>query len=90
MALEAAERGEDGALHIVAAAAQAIAALVQAVEARGARRIAIAGGLAEPIRGRLPADLAARLLRPLFDPADGAVLLAGGVLPSSQTGERAK
>jgi glucosamine kinase len=90
LALSAAERGEDGALRIVAAAAQAIAALVQAVEARGARRIAIAGGLAEPIRGRFPAELAARLLRPLFDPADGAVLLAGGVLPSSQIGERAK
>jgi glucosamine kinase len=90
LALGAAERGEDGARGIVAAAAQAIAALVQAVEARGARRIAIAGGLAEPIRKALPAELAARLLRPLFDPADGAVLLAGGVLPASQTGERAK
>jgi glucosamine kinase len=90
LALSAAERGEEGARRIVAAAVQAIVALVQAVEASGARRIAIAGGLAEPIRGRLPADLAARLLRPLFDPADGAVLLAGGVLPDSRTGARAK
>jgi glucosamine kinase len=90
LALSAAERGEEGARAIVGAAVQAIIALVQAVEARGARRIAIAGGLAEPIRGRLPEDLAARLLRPLFDPADGAVLLAGGALPHAQAGAGAK
>ncbi|THD44364.1 MAG: hypothetical protein E7774_10530 [Bradyrhizobium sp.] len=90
LTLSAAERGEEGARRIVAAAVQAIAALVHAVEAHGARRIAITGGLAEPIRGRLPAELAARLLHPLFDPADGAILLAGGVLPAPQTDGGAK
>ena len=90
LALNAAERGEDGALRSSPPPRKR--------SRRWFRRSKRAGRGASPSSaawrsrsaGRLPAELAARLLRPLFDPADGAMLLAGGVLPSSQTGERAK
>ena len=77
--------GEDDAIGrpIVEAAAAALAALTQAVQALGADRIALVGGLSEGIRPHLAADLASALRRPLFDATDGAILLAGGFLPAS-------
>jgi glucosamine kinase len=53
------------------------------VQALGAERVALVGGLSSVIRAHLPADLDSILLTPLFDATDGAILLAGGVLPSS-------
>jgi glucosamine kinase len=68
---------------IVEAAAAALAALTRAVRALGADRVALVGGLAQNIRPLLPADLAQVLREPLFDATDGAILLAGGILPAS-------
>jgi glucosamine kinase len=84
--LEAARAGDAVAGPIVAAAAAAIAALTRAVQALGAERVALVGGLSGVIRAHLPADLDSILLTPLFDATDGAILLAGGVLPSSPDG----
>jgi len=81
--LEAASAGDAVAGPIVEAAAAAIAALTRAVQALGAERVALVGGLSSVIRAHLPADLDSILLTPLFDATDGAILLAGGVLPSS-------
>jgi glucosamine kinase len=87
LVLAAAKTGETGAREIVAAAARAIGALASAVEALGADRIAVVGGLAEPLREHLPAQLSAKLHAPLFDAVDGAILLVGGRLPPSGAAE---
>ena len=80
LVLDAAASGEPGARAIVDAAVRAVAALADAIAALGAERIAIVGGLSRPLRAFMPEALSARLREPLFDPADGAVLLAGGRL----------
>ncbi len=80
LVLEAAQAGDATALIVVEAAAGALGALVVAVESLGARRVSMIGGLSGPIRPFLAADLSARLQAPLFDPMDGAILLAGGVV----------
>jgi glucosamine kinase len=80
--LDAAREGDSIAHPIVAAAASAIAALTQAVQALGVERVALVGGLSGAIRPHLSADLASTLLSPLFDATDGAILLAGGALPT--------
>jgi glucosamine kinase len=79
--LDAAGKGDSVGRAIVEAAAAALAALTHAVRELGADRVALVGGLSDSIRAHLPADLEAALLRPLFDATDGAILLAGGVLP---------
>ena len=78
----AAEHGDGVANTIVANAARAIAALAQALQGVGARRIALLGGVGEAIRRHLPIAIDAALSRPLYDATDGAILLAGGVLPA--------
>ena len=59
------------------------------LEALGAAEVALVGGLGAGIRPHLPADLSARLREPRFDAVDGAILLAGGVLPAANGSERA-
>lgn len=81
LALAAADEGDAVGRPIVEAAACALAALTHAAQRLGADRVALVGGLGEGIRPHLPADLAAILREPLFDATDGAILLAGGVLP---------
>jgi len=83
LVLEAAQAGDATALPIVEAAARALAALVVAVERLGVKRVAMIGGLTAPIRPYLAPDVAARLRAPLFDPTDGAILLAGGVVSAT-------
>jgi glucosamine kinase len=83
LVLEAAAAGDRVASPIVDAAAQAIGALAHAIEALGASRIAMVGGLGAAIRPFLPPKLNHKLTEPLFDPTDGAVLLAGGSLPGA-------
>jgi len=78
----AAGAGESGASEIVARAARAIVAIFGALEALGVERIAIVGGVAEPLRAYLPAEVEARLNRPQHDAVDGAILLVGGALPA--------
>ncbi len=79
--LAAAGEGDALAMPILEAAARALAALATALEALGAPRLVMVGGLAEPIRPYLPSELAAKLRPPLFDAVDGAIFAAGGVLP---------
>ena len=83
--LDVAKSGDERARDIVGEAAHAIAALAHALHARGAERIALVGGLAEPLRPYLPPDVEKRLLRPRRDAVDGAILLAGGHLDDAET-----
>jgi len=82
--LDLARSGDARAREIAADAANAIAALANALHALGAERIALVGGLGEPLRPYLPPDLATRLVRPRRDAVDGAILLAGGTLDQAE------
>jgi glucosamine kinase len=86
--LAAARDGDTTAIPIVETAARALGALAAALEALGAPRIAMVGGLAEPIKPYLAPELAAKLVVPLFDAVDGAILIAGGVVPESKEEKR--
>ena len=79
---DAAASGDEVALSIVTAAARALAELVAALRRLGAERIAMVGGGAKAISPYLPRDVAESLSEPLGDARDGAILLAGGRLPS--------
>lgn len=72
-----AQDGDPTALDLLAATAAALAELGAALRRVGAERLCITGGLAEPIRPYLPAPLREQLQPALFDPLDGALLLAG-------------
>lgn len=76
----AASRGERDALEIVRRAAEAITALARRVVELGAPDIAYVGGIAEPLRPYLPADIASRLHPPSHDAIDGAILMMGGAV----------
>jgi glucosamine kinase len=80
LVLEAAHAGDLVAKPLVVAAATAAAALVCRVEALGAPRVTTIGGLSEALRPFLDAEVAERLTPALFDPTDGAILLAGGAV----------
>jgi glucosamine kinase len=82
--LDLAKSGDARACEIAGEAAKAIAALARALKALGAERIALVGGLGEPLRPYLPPDLAGRLVRPRRDAVDGAILLAGGALHEAE------
>ena len=77
----AAAAGDPVALSIVTGAAAALGELALAVEAIGAERLALVGGIADAIRPYLPAGLAERLAVPLLDALEGAILLVGGRVP---------
>jgi len=81
LTLQAAQAGDPLARGLVDGAAAAVAALVLRVEALGAPRVAMVGGLGEALRPYLDPEVAARILTPLFDPTDGAIALVGGTLP---------
>jgi glucosamine kinase len=76
-------RGDRVAAAIIASATHAIAALISALHKAGAQRVALLGGVGAAIRPMLRPDTAARLSEPLYDATDGAILLAGGILPAS-------
>jgi glucosamine kinase len=78
----AARAGDAVALEIVARAARAIVGIFRTLEALGAQRIAIVGGVAAPLRSYFPAEVEAQLRTPRNDAVDGAILLAGGTLPT--------
>ena len=80
LVIEAAVVGDSVGRVLAEVAAAAVATLAQRVEALGARRLAMVGGLGEAIRPFLAPELSARLHQPLFDPTDGAIALTGGVL----------
>jgi glucosamine kinase len=67
---------------IVDAAALAIDALIDATRGFGATRVALVGGMTAPITPYLAPSSRALLRDPLYDDADGALLIAGGTLPA--------
>src|SRR5258707_12315276 len=81
---ELATSGDTRAREIAGDAARAIAALANALNALGAERIALVGGLGDPLRAYLSPDVARRLVRPRRDAVDGAILLAGGTLDEAE------
>lgn len=84
MVMQAAAQGDRVGLECANAAARAVAALAQALEVLGAARLALVGGLGEPLRLFLDAELSAKLKPPTWDATDGAILLAGGRLPGER------
>jgi glucosamine kinase len=83
LVIAAAGRGDPVARPLAASAAEAVATLSARVEALGAKRLAMVGGMGEALRPFLPPDLSARLMKPLYDPTDGAIALVGGALPEA-------
>lgn len=84
LALAAASRGDGLARGLVDAAAAAAAALIRRVEALGAPRVSMVGGLGAALIPFLEPQVAARIEAPLYDPTDGAIALVGGVLPDAE------
>ncbi len=84
LVFERAAAGDAVALTIVAAAARAIDALIAATRALGATRVALVGGMNPAITPYLVEASRAVLRDPLYDDADGAILIAGGALPELQ------
>jgi glucosamine kinase len=82
--LDLASSGDARARAIAGEAAEAIAALANALNTLGAERIALVGGLGDPLRPYLSPDVARRLVRPRRDAVDGAILLAGGTLDDAE------
>ena len=79
--------GHDPIAHKIASkAAYGIGALTRGVVALGAERVALVGGVGEPLRPHFEPDIAARLSPPLYDATDGAILFVGGVI-APQTGK---
>lgn len=76
-----ARAGDPLALDLVMATARAVAELGAAVVRIGVPRVALVGGLADPLRPYLPQPFAAILSEPIHDALDGALLLAGCPLP---------
>ena len=72
----AAAQGDRYGLELVQDAARAVARLTQGLLARGASRIALVGGLAQPLAPYLPQELVAHLVAAKRDPLDGAIMMA--------------
>ncbi len=82
LVFERAAVGDAVALAIVEAAARAIDALIAATRALGATRVVLVGGMNPAIAPYLVEASRGILRDPLYDDADGAILIAGGVLPA--------
>lgn len=81
LVLAHAETGDEIALSIVREGALHIERFIETIYARGATRCVLMGGLAEPMTPWLRARIVDRLVSPLGDALDGALLLAGRPLP---------
>ncbi len=68
--------GDAGAITLLRQTAADIAQLIEALAAKGAPGIALAGGLSEPIRPWLPERVAPLLVAARHDPLHGALILA--------------
>lgn len=77
LVLAHAESGDEIALSIVRDAALHVERFIETIFARGATRCVLMGGLAEPMKPWLRARIVDRLVEPLGDALDGALLLAG-------------
>ena len=76
LAVEHASRHDEVALDILRLAAGHVDALAGRLIALGVPRLSLTGGLAPHVEGLLPADTRRRLVPPLGDPLDGALILA--------------
>ena len=88
LVFERAAAGDAVALTIVAAAARAIDALIAATRALGATRVVLVGGMNPAILPYLLEASRGVLRDPLYDDADGAILIAGGALPELESAAR--
>jgi len=77
LVLDHAESGDEIALSIVRDAALHVERFIETIFARGATRCVLMGGLAAPMKPWLRARIVDRLVEPLGDALDGALLLAG-------------
>jgi glucosamine kinase len=77
LVMDYAEAGDEIALSIVEDAVLHVERFITTIFARGAPRLALAGGLSQRLRPWLRVRTAARLSEPLGDPLDGALILAG-------------
>jgi glucosamine kinase len=69
---------------IVAEAARAIEGLARRAFALGAEKAALVGGIGESLRPYLEPDIETKLIRPIYDATDGAILLAGGAVAEEE------
>jgi glucosamine kinase len=68
--------GDPAAVRLMRQSAAQIAELVEALLKKGAPQVALVGGLAEPLKAYMPADVAARLVQPQADAMAGGILMA--------------
>ena len=80
LVFEHAAQGDPVALPIIKMAARSILDLYAALERRGAERVALVGGLAEPLRPWIALEGPDPFVPARFDAVDGAILMAGGVI----------
>jgi glucosamine kinase len=83
LVLSHAESGDEIALSIIREAANHVERFIETIFARGATRCVLMGGLAAPIKPWLRARIVDRLVEPLGDALDGALLLAGRPPPAT-------
>jgi len=76
-----AEKGDAVALPIIQQATREILNLHAALQRMGCERIALVGGLTEPLKPWIELQRPYPFVPPLHDAADGAILMAGGKLP---------
>lgn len=78
LVFEAERAGDPHAVEIIAKAALAVAGMVRALAVWGVDRVTLIGSVALALQDRLSDEAKAVLTAPMADPADGAILLAGG------------
>ncbi|MFM8607548.1 MAG: BadF/BadG/BcrA/BcrD ATPase family protein [Hyphomicrobiales bacterium] len=80
LVFEFALKGDEVGLPIVKQAARALLDLAHALQKQGAERVALTGGLSTVMRPWIALEGDDPFSDPLYDPVDGAILLAGGSL----------
>lgn len=80
LVFEYAAQGDPVALPLIKMAARSILDLHAALERRGAERVALVGGLSEPLRPWIALEGPDPFVGAQFDAVDGAILMAGGVI----------
>ncbi|WP_066545993.1 MULTISPECIES: BadF/BadG/BcrA/BcrD ATPase family protein [unclassified Sphingomonas] len=78
MVFDFAENGDEIALSIIRDAAQHVERFIETIVAEGAIRCALMGGVAQRIKPWLRARVVDRLVEPMGDAVDGAIIFAGG------------
>ena len=82
LVIDAAERGQADAAGLLRQAGEELFRLARLLDPAGEAPVALAGGLAEPLRPYLPHAFAQRLTAPKADALEGALLRARGLAPA--------